>query len=938
MRIYTDPKGAEFFYDLIPMVSVMEEQWHCATVEESLARMSSSLSGLSEEEARSRLQNYGPNELTAKGRTSRLKILLRQFKSLLVVILIAAAGISAAIGIVNQSSEEYLDAAVIMLIVIINAMLGFFQEYRAEQALQALKEMAAPKATVIRGGTERQIPSKELVPGDVIILATGDKVPADGRVIESFNLKVNEAPLTGESEATPKQVSCLADEIVVMDKANMVFSGCAVEYGRGKALVTETGMRTALGKIAELIETADEETPLQKKLARLGKQLGIAILAATAFIFLVGLLQNVAAEQMFLTAVSLAVAAIPEGLPAIVTISLALGLQRMAKRNAVVRSLPAVESLGSATVICTDKTGTLTKGEMNIREVVVSQPVSVSGEGFEPRGNFTVKGAEIDPSTIPELEWLMRAGVLCNDSNLYEEKGRWMIRGDTTEGTFLVMGRRANLDVDKIRREWPRISEIPFDSNKKRMITFHEHDGKKYAFLKGGTEPVLDICDHRLVGADVEPLEEAEKAILQDQSNALAERALRVLAVGMRSLPPMIGEDELEEHFTFLGLVGMIDAPRTEAIVAIARCKRAGIRVVMITGDHELTARAIAAEMGIAPRGAKVINGRTLETTSTEALAEMVKDVSVFARVAPEHKVKIVEALKANGEIVAMTGDGVNDAPALKRADIGVAMGITGTDVAKEASEIVLTDDNFASIVNAVEEGRGIYDNIKKFVAFLLACNVGEVVTMFLASLFFLLPGMVPFLLPIQILWTNLATDGFPALAIGLEPTSPTVMDRPPRDPKESPVPRKAVYRIFVIASIMAIGTLISFQLAYDNSLQVLGLGNEAAIVRARTVAFCTLVSFQLLFSFSARSETETIWKLGPLSNRKLLAAVAASFGLQLLVVYLPGVGTAFGTVPIGLQEWGLIIMIALTGLIANELWKFVAASNKHKSERTLVQ
>jgi P-type Ca2+ transporter type 2C len=897
----------------------MEKPDHCLSPEEVLTRLGSSIEGLDEAEARSRLTRYGPNELEAKRGVPPLKIFLRQFKNFMTVVLVAAALISIGIAVYNGTSEEYLDAAVIIIIVLINAILGFVQEYRAEKALEALRELAAPTATVIRSGKEVKVPAKELVPGDVFILSTGDKVPADGRVIEAANLRVNEAPLTGESGAVTKGVACASLDAQPMERDNMAFAGCIVEYGRGKAVVTETGMGTQLGKIAELIEGEDRETPLQVKLARLGRQLGVLVILTCVVVFLVGLVQSVPASDMFLTSVSLAVAAIPEGLPAIVTVSLALGVQRMAKRNAIVRSLPAVETLGSATVICTDKTGTLTMGEMNAREIWMDGKIEVSGEGYEPVGRITKDGAPVALGAWQGFDWLVRAGALCNDSSLGQEKGRWTIKGDSTEGTLLVLARKHGLDLEALKVDFPRESEVPFDSDKKRMITVHAHSGMRYAFLKGAAESVLSICTTMDWEARI-ALDGLRRSRILEANDAMADRALRVLAIGMKE----VEDGELEEGFVFLGLVGMIDAPRKEAIKAIERCKRAGIRVIMITGDHERTARAIAEEMGLAEKDAPSLTGRDLSTMSAADLAQRIKEVNVFARVSPEDKAKIVLALQKNGEVVAMTGDGVNDAPALKNAEIGVAMGITGTDVSKEAADIILTDDNFASIINAVEEGRGIYGNIRKFVSYLLCCNAGEVLAMFLASLIFVEEGMIPFLLPIQILWMNLVTDGFPALALGLEKTSPTVMDRGPRDPEEPPVDRRTFVRIAFLGLLMAVGSMAVFQIVNGWALAT-GAPTEEGLVRARTAAFCAIVSFQLLLAFSARSEEESLLAIGPFSNRKLILAVLVSFLAQLAVVYLPGIGDAFGTAPLSIEEWGLVLAVGLTGLVANEAWKAVA-------------
>jgi len=896
----------------------MDTEWHSLSKQGALEHLKTSRAGLSGDAVTKRLEEYGPNELMESRATSPLKIFLQQFKGTMVVILIIAAIVSAAVATVQGTVEEWFDAAVIMVIVFLNAILGFVQENRAEKTMQALKELTAPRVKVVRNGVETEVPSKDLVPGDVVILATGDKVSADARLLESVNLKVNEASLTGESVPIVKNADMILEKDAFLgEKTNMVFSGCIVEYGRGRAVITSTGMNTALGKIAGLIQTEPEETPLQKRLKVLGKQLGIAVLLISVFIFVAGLIQGVDVLSMFLTAITLAVAAIPEGLPAIVTISLALGLQRMVKKKAVIRRLPAVESLGSATVICTDKTGTLTKGEMNIREIFVGETVKVSGEGFEPVGEFTINGRRMDPLSDERVRWLLNAGVLCNDATLLEEGEKWRIGGDTTEGTLMVTARKAGIDEDQLIDDHPRMFEIPFDSRKKRMTTVNRFGDTRYAFCKGAMENVLSICTHIRTNEGVIPLTDEMRRTIQDRDAGMASRALRVLALAMREVDGVeLSEEPMEREMVLLGLVGMIDSPRTEAIEAIKVSRKAGIKVKMITGDHALTAKAIAKEMGIDPRDdAPVMTGRELEEISVEELSERVREVNVFARVAPEHKVKIVDALKSNGEIVAMTGDGVNDAPALKKADIGVAMGITGTDVAKEASEMVLVDDNFASIVSATEEGRGIYDNIKKFVSFLLSCNAGEVATMFIATLIFVDPGMLPFLLPIQILWINLVTDGLPALALGMEPTDPGVMDRAPRDPNKSPITRNMAYRIAIIGIVMAVGTLLAFWIEYTET------GN---VTSARTVAFCTLVLFQLFYVFSARSEGRTVLDLGLGSNMKLVYAVIASLCLQMVVVYLPIFNEVFRTEPIGLSEWAIIIPIALSALILNEIWKLI--------------
>jgi Ca2+-transporting ATPase len=880
--------------------------WHSRGLDEVMDELGTSAQGLTAKEAEARLQRYGPNELQGRKGPSALAIFARQFADPLVGILLVAVAISLAVWFVDQGNDELIDAAVIAAIVLINASLGFYQEYKAERTLEALRELASPRATVVRDGAGTEVPSKTLVPGDIMVLVTGDRISADARLVEAANLETVEASLTGESTPVSKEAEATVPaDAPLGDRTNMVLSGTVVGRGRGRAVVVATGMDTELGKIAGQVVGGGERTPLQKKLARLSGQLGVAVLIIAAAVFIAGLLRSVDLLEMFLTAVSLAVAAIPEGLPAVVTVCLALGLARMAKRNAVVRSLPSVESLGSATVICTDKTGTLTTGEMSVTEVaLVDRRVEVTGQGYEPKGELR------DPKKsegVDELTWLVRAGTLCNDARLVNDNG-WSVAGDTTEGTLLVLAMKAGVDPEALRAEFPRVDEIPFDSESKRMTTMHLSEGRRYAFTKGAAEAVLPLCTTAMVDGRTVPLDEGMREAIVQKDREMAGRALRVLALSMSA---DVADDITSEGTTFLGLVGMIDSPRPDAIDAIDRCRSAGIRVIMITGDHERTAEAIARQMGIGDGTTPAISGREMDGMTAEELASRVKEASVFARVSPEHKVGIVKALQANGEVVAMTGDGVNDAPALKHADIGVAMGITGTDVAKEAADIVLTDDNFASIAGAVEEGRGIYDNIRRFVAFLLSCNGGEIALIFAATLLFTEPELLPFLLPIQILWVNLVTDSFPALALGVERTDPSVMRRCPRDPREGPVTRDMTYRIIALSAAMAVSGLAAFQLSFS-------MDGDAA--RARTVVLCTLVLTQLFMVFSFRSERSLLEK-GLRGNPQLVYAFLFSLALQLAVVYLPPLSAAFRTVPLGL-EWLYIVPLALIGLVVNEVIK----------------
>ncbi|UCD91639.1 MAG: cation-translocating P-type ATPase, partial [Methanobacteriota archaeon] len=865
---------------------------------------------------------YGPNELVEVRRISPLKMFLRQFKDLMVVILIIAATVSAAIGIYHMyhgegGGDELFDTLVIMIIVILNAVFGFVQEYKAEKAIQALKAMAAPTARVYRDAEAIQVPARELVPGDVIEIATGDSVPADARIIEAVNLNVNEASLTGESVPVAKLTHSLKGKVFLGDQRNMVFSGTAVESGRAKAVIVSTGMATELGKIDGMVQVAEEQAPLKAKINRMAKQIGMIVLGACAIIFVVLYLQGLGIVEISLTAISLAVAAVPEGLPAVVTISLALAVQRMVKRHALIRRLPAVETLGSATVICSDKTGTLTTGEMNIRTIQTDDEIfKVYGEGFTPTGKFFHDEDEIDPQTNETLVLLLKAGVLCNDSSLVKKGDFWTIDGDTTEGTLLVAAMRARLDPEKIKEE--RIGEIGFSSDRKRMTTIHETSTGRVAYSKGATERLLEISNRILEEGKAVPLHEEKKESINSATEEMAKRGLRVLALAYRPLPEDLKEfteEEVEKDLIFLGIVGMIDSPRMDAVNAITECKRAGIHVVMITGDHKLTATAVAAEMGIIDEQADVaVTGEELARMSDEELVEKVEHIAVYARVSPEDKLRIIDAWRKRGEIVAMTGDGVNDAPALKKGDIGVAMGITGTDVSKESSDMILTDDNFASIVHAVEEGRSVYDNIRKFVLYLLSCNTGEVATMLIATLIFTRLEFLPFLIPVQILWMNLVTDGLPALALGVDPAAPDVMDRKPRDPKESPITKDMIMVMLAVGLIMAIGTLAVFHFAIS--------ANPGQVDYARTMAFTTLVMFQMFFVFSARSPYIPLHKLGFLGNKKLILAVAISLLLQCMIIYVEPIGAAFGTVPLQPLDWLWIVLVGSTVLIIMEAYK----------------
>src|SRR5688572_20712251 len=757
-RLRTLQKDPTMSVDVLSKDSPVDTPWHTLTVEECFEELKTTSSGLTSAEARQRLEEYGPNELQAAGRVSPWTILLEQFKNVLIIILLFATALSASLG-------HGLEAIAITVIVLFAVVLGFVQEYRAERAIEALREMAAPTASVIRDGRERRINAHELVPGDLILLATGDKVPADVRLVEAVNLQTVEAPLTGESAAVQKHTRPLEDErLPTGDRKNLAYAGTVVTYGRGRAVVFATGMTTEFGKIAQMLEGVDTATtPLQKNLDKVGKTLARASIGVVLIIVTLGLLRGQPFVEMLIFGVALAVAVVPEALPAVVTISLALGVKRMVKRNALVRRLPAVETLGSTSVICSDKTGTLTRDEMTARRLFVGgQMLQVSGRGYEPQGKFSVNGTEVEPN-VP-LSLLLRASALSSDARLErsETGDKWEVKGDPTEGALVVAAAKAGLIKTELDKQFPRVSEIPFSSETKRMTTLHETPEGVTAFAKGAPEVIVQSCAFEMTADGKKPMDEARRAAVLEVARDMAAEALRVLAVASK---PDASIETADKDMDLLGLVGMIDPPRREAKAAVHECEQAGIKVIMITGDHPLTAKAVAQELGISKNG-QIVAGPELEEMDDAELERMIESIEVCARVSPAHKLRIVTALQKRGQIVAMTGDGVNDAPALKKADIGIAMGITGTDVSKEAAAMTLTDDNFASIVAAVEEGRGIFSNIKKYLMYLLSSNVGEIGLMAGATL----AGLPLPLSAVQILYVNLATDGLPALALAVDP------------------------------------------------------------------------------------------------------------------------------------------------------------------------
>jgi len=876
--------------------------------------------GLDSAEAARRLAEYGSNTLSEKKAISPLEIFFDQFKDFIIWILIGAA-------LVSGFLQEWIDAVAIIAIVILNAILGFVQEYRAEKSLAALKKLSSPTSKVIRNGSHEVIPSSGLVPGDLIEIEAGDSVPADSRITwVTSNFGVQEASLTGESTPVIKTASALDEEDVPLaDRANMIYMGTSVVSGKAHALVVYTGMRTELGKIATMVsEISRETTPLQKKLEEFGKWIVYLCFALVAVVFLLEWIRGGKLIEVFLTAVSLAVAAIPEGLPAVVTIALAMGVHRMVKRNALIRKLPSVETLGCATVICSDKTGTLTKNEMTVRAIFAGGKLfDVTGTGYAPRGEFLLEGHRMDPVSQGSLMSALKSAVLCNGAELKSQDGGYRIVGDPTEGALLTAAAKAGIFKEDLEKEFIFIDEIPFDSERKRMTMIRSGRGRATAFVKGAPDILIGICTKIEEDGVARPIDRDDITRIRGMNDTLANKAMRVLAVAYRELESVSKEaaaSEIESGLVFAGLVAMMDPPREEVKAAMKECATSGIKTVMITGDHKNTAVAIARELGFFKEGSMALSGEELSALSDDELYKIVEKVAVYARVSPEHKLRVVRAWKKHGDIVAMTGDGVNDAPAIKEADIGIAMGITGTDVTKEVSDMIVTDDNFASIVSAVEEGRGIYDNIRKFVHYLLSCNAGEILVMFTASLI----GFPVPLLPIHILWVNLVTDGLPALALGVDPVDPNIMNRPPRKPDESVVTKPMMLTMLVQGSFIAFCSLLAFSF-------VLFVENEG-IGRARTAAFIVLACSQLFHSFNCRSSTESIFKLGLFTNKKLIAACGISFLLQISAVSIPFMQKIFKIEPLGIFDWIMVIVISSLPLWAVEAWKALSKVRSQKN------
>jgi Ca2+-transporting ATPase len=898
-----------------------EKDWHASNVEDILLSLETSRTGISDKEAEKRLEIFGANELKEEKKKQWYHLLFEQFTSILVIILVISAIISAFLAI--QEGVPMTDTWVILLIVILNAILGFVQEYRAEKAVEALKAMVSPKVLVIRGGKEESIESKDLVPGDVVLLEAGSRVPADCRLIEAANVEADEAALTGESRPVSKNIRPVSSDAGIGDQKNMVFMGTVVTNGRAVAVVANTGMSSQFGKIAGMVQAIDvEDPPLRQKMEKMGRQLaGISIVLTVFVFFVLWFVHNKTLQEVFLTSISLAVSAIPEGLPAVLTITLALGTASMAKHKAIVRKLASVETLGSTTVICSDKTGTLTKNEMTVTQLSSrGRTVNVSGSGYIPIGGFTIQDKKIDPKQDSSIELLLQIGSLNNDSHLQEDEGNWVCFGDPTEGALVVAAEKAGISNSELKAKYPRKAELPFDSTRKLMSTIHmTPEGKLIAYVKGAPEIVLDRCIN-IEDGGVREFTDRDKEDNIELMRHMAANALRVLAMSYKELPKELDlqnleVESIESELTFVGMMGMIDPAREEVPLAIRTAQNAGIKSVMVTGDHMITAIAIAKQIGILndETNDNVISGAQIEELSDDQLTDVINNIRVFARVSPEHKMRIALSFKSLGHIVAMTGDGVNDAPALKAADIGVAMGIKGTDVTKEASDMVLEDDNFATIVKAIEGGREIYDNVSKYLRLMLAANFDEFIEITITAILGL---PVPFL-PIHILWVNLVTDGLPAVALSIDPPDPDIMKYPPRDPREDMLRR--FWRFILFAALVDfVSDFIPFFYVYIDTL--VNTGNvELAATTARTVAFTSIVFFEFILAYQCRSETKHILQLGWkgfTANKMLFVSVIIGLGLQFMILYVPFFNKVFHVVPLNAFQLGLCFLGSLTALL----------------------
>jgi len=874
-------------------------EWYKKSVEDTFNELSTSEDGLSKSKVEELLQEYGPNEIREVDGHKWYKILFEQFTEIMVIILIVAAVISFAVG-------ELVDAIAILVIVVINAVIGFIQEYKAEKAIDELRKLAAPDAVVIRDGETKHISAKELVPGDIVILEEGTFIPADARLFEEAELETDEASLTGESRSVAKQLEPISEDKGIGDRLNMVFMGTTVVHGHGKAVVVNTGMDTEFGSIAHMVQTEkSDKTPLQQQLAKLSKVLAAVILVIIAILFVSSLIAGRDPVEMLILSISLAVSVIPEGLPAVITLTLAIAVQKMVKKNAIIRKLPAAETLGSTSIICTDKTGTLTQNQMTVKKIYIAGALyDVSGTGYKPEGKFTKDEEEVDPTEIEVFDQLLRAGALCNNARLMQSDGTWEIIGDPTEGCLLTVAKKAGINPEELDKSHQRLHELVFDSERKRMSVVASFDDSPIMYTKGAVDSLLDICTHIKIDGEIKELSESKKEELMKKNDELAEQAYRVLGFAYKETDSKSKPEE--KDMIYLGMTAMIDPPRPEVAEAISKCIDAHVKVVMITGDHALTAKAIGEEIGLYNEGDEILTGTELENTSDEELEDLVEKVRIYARVNPKHKVKILKALKKKDYIVAMTGDGVNDAPALKSADIGVAMGITGTDVSKEASQMILTDDNFATIVNSVESGRVVYRNIKKFIRYLLSANFDEVLVI---SIVFFMGLPIPFI-PIQILWINILTDALPALALGVDVPDKDVMKLKPRNPKGS------IFKELVLFSMVAglIATAVSLTI-YFRSI------NIHEIEYTRTLMITTIVVFELFLAFSVRHD-KAHYFTNFFKNKYLLLSIVGSLILHMLTVYAPPLQKVLETRPIMPIDWAWIVGLSAVAIMIIEIWK----------------
>jgi len=923
----------------------LAEQWHSQTEQEIRAQLNIASNGLTTPDAKKRLTEYGPNELKKEKGKSPLKILAEQFTDILMIILLFAVALSIGVGLYQNSIDEIIDAAIILIIVIASAALGFTQEYRSEKAVEALKKMTVPIASVLRDGKEVRIPAAELVPGDIILLYAGNKVPADARLIETFILKTDEASLTGESAPVQKSTQTLPEITQLNDRKNMVFTGTVVVYGKGKAIVTSTGMTTEYGKIAKMVQaTPQRQTPLERRLASVGKWVGILALIVAISVGIIGIVvEQRPILDMIIWSISLAVAAVPEALPAIVTGALAIGMYRMAKDSAIVKRLPAVETLGSTSVICSDKTGTMTKGEMTVRSLYVNeQTIKVTGIGYIPEGELQIDDKKITPDN--DVAMLLKVAVLCNDSGLKQDikSGKWISIGDPTEGALVVAAQKAGVHKETLDEAEPRVNEVPFSSERKRMTTIHKKGIQQIAYMKGAPETVIERCNKILLNGKVQPFTKENQARHFKKTEGLSLQALRNLAFTYKELPDDTKFTEaMEEDFVFVGIMSIIDPPRPEVKDAIAICKKAGIRVVMITGDHKLTAIAVGKELKLIDENTadhQVLTGQELEEMTDEQLVNVVERVVIYARVSPEHKMRIIKAWKQKDQVVAMTGDGVNDAPALKMSDIGISMGISGTEVSKESADMILADDNFVSIVKAVHEGREIFENIKKYLTYLLQCNIMEILVMLFAVV--LVPFLARTLSPgadigavnnaaialtaVQLLWMNLITDGLPAIALGVDPGDPDLMERKPRKPTESIFSKDVKTYLIGMPILMTVLLLSAFFLHQP------WMGDHQ-LLEARTQLLTAMIVMELAIALCMRSLKYQVFKVGIFKNKYLWYAILSSFALQLIILYVPGLQSIFDVHTPELIDWGIAALFGAIVFTTVEISKWVTSSRNSK-------